>query len=141
MLTILTTWSEQVFILTAAAALAAVTLTHPRARLRMWQGLLALLLLLPMIEPWKTPPEQVESVTVEMGAVTIVQTASVPRWHWRAEDWLWVLAAGAALQLLWIGAGFLRLRLYRRQARGSTRRSRSPRGVSAGTPAIRFPAP
>ena len=47
-------WSEQVCVLTAAGALAALTLTHLKARLRMWQGLLVVLLLLPAIEPWNT---------------------------------------------------------------------------------------
>jgi TonB family protein len=114
---LLLTWSEQVFLLTAAAALAAMALTHPKARLRMWQALLVLMLLLPAIEPWNTPPEQVELTTAGVAATSAFQAATPSRWHWRQGDWLAVLALGAVARLLWIAAGFLRLRRYRRQAR------------------------
>lgn len=118
-------WSEQVFVLTAAGALAALTITHPKARLLLWQGLLLLMLLLPLVEPWKTPPVEVSSTAVVIaGAGPSVPIAApvTPKFqwrslHWRAEDWLWLIGAGAALRLLWVGAGFFRLRRYRRQAR------------------------
>jgi TonB family protein len=112
-------WIEQVFVLTAAAALAALTLTNSKARLRMWQGLLLLLLLLPVIEPWKTLPAQVELaiVGVSTGATASVQVITPSHWHWRPEDWLALIAVGAAARLLWIAAGFVRLRRYRVQAR------------------------
>ena len=116
MLTILATWSEQVFVLTAAAALAALTLTHAKARLRMWQGLLVVLLLLPAIEPWNTPPVEVDSVAASSGVAAASPVAALPRAHWRPEYWLWAIAAGAVLRLLWVAAGFLRLRRYRQQA-------------------------
>ncbi len=108
------------FVLTAAAALASPALTHPRARLRMWQGLLLILLLLPAIEPWNSPPVQVAPASVN--AVTAAAPAAAreiapARWRWRSEDWLGVIALGAALRLLWFAAGFLRLRRYRMQAR------------------------
>src|SRR5262249_24789859 len=48
-------WSAQIAILTAVGALAALTLGHPRARLLFWQGLLAIALLLPAIQPWTQP--------------------------------------------------------------------------------------
>jgi TonB family protein len=115
MLTILITWSEQVFVVTAAA-LAALTLTHSKTRLWIWQALLLVMLLLPAIEPWSTPPAQVELTAVKTGAMPAFQIAAAPRWHWRAEDWLWIIAAGAALRLMWVAAGFLRLRRYRKQA-------------------------
>jgi TonB family protein len=117
LLTTLIPWSEQVFVLTAAVALAALALTHSKARLRMWQGLLLVLLLLPLIEPWSRPPAQLDSVTVETGAIATVQVTAPSRWHWRSEDWLALIALGAGARLLWIAAGFLRLRRYRRQAR------------------------
>jgi hypothetical protein len=117
LLTTLLTWSEQVLILTAAAALAAMALTHPKARLRMWQGLLLVTMLLPAIEPWNTPPAQVEFTTVGMGPIAATQATTASRWHWRQEDWLAVIAMGALARLLWISLGFLRLRRYRRQAR------------------------
>jgi TonB family protein len=120
LLTTLIPWSEQVFVLTAAAALASLALTHPRARLRMWQGLLLILLLLPAIEPWNSPPVQVAPALVNAVTATAPGAARViapARWRWRSEDWLGLIAVGAAVRLLWIAAGFLRLRRYRMQAR------------------------
>ena len=113
-------WTEQVFLLTAAAALAAQALTNSKARLRMWQGLLVVLLLLPAIEPWKTPPAQAPSATVDAGtsaAMTFASGAAASQWHWRPENWLALIALGAAARLVWIAAGFFRLRRYRIQAR------------------------
>ena len=104
-------------VLTAAGALAALTLSHPKARLWMWQGLLLVLLLLPAIEPWNSPPVQAEPSA--LSAVNVIGTSPVippSRFQWRPEDWLWVIAAGAALRLMWVAAGFLRLRRYRMQA-------------------------
>lgn len=121
LLTTLIPWSEQVFVLTAAVALAALALTNSKARLRMWQGLLLVLLLLPAIEPWNTPPAQVDVATVNAGATVAAPAAALRaapvRWHWRSEYWLALIALGAGARLLWIAAGFLRLRRYRRQAR------------------------
>jgi protein TonB len=116
MLTLLITWSEQVFLLTAAGALAALTLTSAKGRLRMWQGLLLILLLLPAIEPWRQPPVEVDLVMADASALAAAPMAAVSRMHWRPEYWLWAIAAGAALRLLWVAAGFLRLRRYREQA-------------------------
>ncbi len=112
----LVAWIEQVCILTAAAALAALALTNSKARLRMWQGLLVMLLLLPAIEPWNTPPMEVDSVAVGAGVTLDASVAAVPRAHWRPEYWIWAITAGAVLRLMWVAAGFLRLRRYRRQA-------------------------
>jgi protein TonB len=112
----LVAWSEQVCVLTAAAALAALTLTHSKARLRMWQGLLVVLLLLPAIEPWNTPPVEVDSVAVGSDVTASAPMATLPSAHWRPVYWLWAIAAGAALRLIWVAAGFLRLRRYRQQA-------------------------
>jgi TonB family protein len=116
LLSALLTWSGQVSVLTAAAAVAALALTHPKARLHMWQGLLVVLLLLPVIEPWSAPAEQAELTTAGVAATASFQAAAPPRWHWSAEDWLWALAAGVALRLILVAAGFLRLRRYRMQA-------------------------
>jgi len=121
LLTTLIPWSEQVFVLAAGAALAALALTNSKARLRMWQGLLVVLLLLPAIEPWNTPPVQVNVATVNAEATVAAPAAALQAtpslWHWRSEYWLALIALGAGARLLWIAAGFLRLRRYRRQAR------------------------
>jgi TonB family protein len=112
-------WSEQVFVLVAAGALAALAIANPKARLAMWQGLLLVLLLLPAVEPWAVP----RPLVAPTGTAFIRSTASAPTpapaavFHWRPEYWLWLIAAGAALRLIWVAAGFLRLRRYRKQAR------------------------
>src|SRR5580692_5954306 len=109
-------WSEQVFVLTTAAALAALALTQAKARLRMWQGLLLVLLLLPAIEPWRTPPVEADSVEASSGVTAAAAVAAPLKMHWRTEDWMWVIAAGAVLRLMLVAAGFLRLSRYRKQA-------------------------
>ena len=122
-------WSEQAVVLTAAAALAATAIAHPKGRLLMWQALLLALLLLPVIEPWTVPPPLVAAEPAT--AIATFSAASIPSagFHWRAGYWIWFIAAGAALRLLWMAAGFLRLRWYRRQARPLT------------PPPLRFAAP
>jgi TonB family protein len=114
----LLTWSEQAAVLTAAGALAALAIAHPKGRLAMWQALLLILLLLPVIEPW-APPTAVSVAGGPTGIITGTASASAPATgvHWRTEDWLWLIAAGAALRLAWVAAGFVRLQRYRKQAR------------------------
>ncbi len=110
-------WSEQAAVLTAAGALAALVIEHPKGRLAMWQGLLLILLLLPAVEPWAAPPLLVAATPA--GVITSTASASAPATglHWHTEYWLWLIAAGAALRLLWVAAGFVRLKGYRKQAR------------------------
>src|SRR6516225_9895501 len=118
LLTILPAWSAQAFILVTIAAAAATMVAHPKARLLFWQGVLLLLVLLPIVEPWKASP--VEAITSSASVIVHVdrvQNAAIPwysRLHWKPEYLLVVLAAGTILRLLWILAGFVRLRHYRR---------------------------
>ena len=124
LLTILPAWSAQALILVTIAAAAAMFVAHPKARLLFWQGVLLLLVLLPIVEPWKASP--VEAIT-SSGSVIVhvdrVQNAAIPwysRLHWKPEYLLVVLAAGTILRLLWILVGFVRLRHYRRNAERMT---------------------
>jgi TonB family protein len=115
-------WSAQVAVLVSIGALAAMTLTHPRARLMFWQGILFIALLLPAVEPWhQAPPEQAGSVSIPATAAPVV-VVQRPAFHlaWKREYLLALLAAGAALRFLWIGAGLLRLRRHRLDARMMT---------------------
>ncbi len=99
-------------------ALAALTLTHPKARLLFWQGLLVLLLFLPLMEPWRQPlPEGVPAIAdaLPKGAGPVIAVSQ--NTFWRREYWLAVIGLGCALRLLWIAIGFLRLRRYRKEAR------------------------
>jgi TonB family protein len=126
-------WNIQVALLVSAGVLAAAALSTGRARLIFWQCLLVTLLLLPVIEPWKSGPMVVlqnsagqaislpvsvcgpdTSHATTIGCPTgIAQTAP---WK-KPETWMLLLAAGAALRLIWIAAGFLRLRRFRKAAR------------------------
>ncbi|HYV61904.1 MAG TPA: M56 family metallopeptidase, partial [Bryobacteraceae bacterium] len=114
----LLSWSAQVAILVMAAALAAFALRHPRARLYFWQSILAVALMLPAIAPWKRPAavafaSQEPVVSINHGVVVPVSAPS----GWGFENLLVLLAAGAALRLVWVAAGLLRLTRIRKRAR------------------------
>ncbi len=112
-------WSAQVALLVSVGALASMTLASPRARLIFWQGILAIALLLPAVEPWQQPiAENTGSVAIATSAAPVIlvhQPSS--RFVWRREYLLLLIAAGAALRFLWIGVGLLRLRRHRLDAR------------------------
>src|SRR5580658_3620082 len=111
-------WSAQVAVLVAVGALAAFTLAHPRARLIFWQGILAIALLLPAVEPFRQPvAENTGSVAIAANAAPVISVRQ-PAFHfiWKREYLLLIIAAGAALRLLWIGAGLVRLRRHRLDA-------------------------
>ncbi len=112
-------WSAQVAVLVALGALAATTLAHPRARLLFWQGILAMMLLLPALEPWQRPlAEDVGTVAIAASAQPVMLVhQSAFRFSWKREYFLLLLGAGAALRFLWIGAGLVRLRRHRLDAR------------------------
>src|SRR5579862_2314215 len=111
-------WSAQISILAIAAAAAACTLRHSRARLYFWQAVLAVALLLPAIAPWKQP------ITVALPVVSslVLATNGVPvsdvpaSTNWGVEQILVLLAAGAALRLVWMATGLLRLARIRKRA-------------------------
>jgi TonB family protein len=112
-------WSAQVAVLVPVGALASVTLAHPRGRLIFWQGILAIALLLPAVEPWHQPAtEDVAPVSVATNAnpVMVAKPAAF-RVAWKREYFLVLIATGAALRFLWICAGLLRLRRHRLDAR------------------------
>ncbi len=112
-------WSAQVSVLVAIGALAALTLVHPRARLIFWQGILAIALLLPAVEPWRQPAaDNTTSVSIATSAAPVIVT-SRPAWRfaWKREYLLLLIAGGAVLRFLWIGAGLVRLRRHRLDAR------------------------
>lgn len=110
-------WSAQICVLVAVGALAALTLKHPRARLIFWQGVLTIALLLPALEPWRRPSQAEGSVSITTAPVRVISPASRHRIPWRREYLLGLFAAGAALRVLWIAAGLLRLRRHRLASR------------------------
>jgi TonB family protein len=114
----LAAWSVQAaaLILAGAAAAWAFRLRVPRIRLAYWQALLALCLLLPAVEPWRIPADFNIDYTV-----AAVQPVSPHRTPARSLPWsqalLLILAAGCAARALWLGAGFVKLHRWRRDAR------------------------
>jgi TonB family protein len=112
-------WSAQVAALVAVSALAAMTLAHPRARLIFWQGVLAIVLLLPVVEPWHQPQaDDAGAVAIAANAAPVAVVHSpASRLVWKREYLLLLIAVGASLRLLWIGAGLFRLRRHRLDAR------------------------
>lgn len=124
-------WSIQVALLVAAGAAAARALANGRARLIFWQCLLFAMPLLPFLEPWRGAPVVVlPADTAQVFSVSLDASPSSSGFHWKPEDWLLVLALGAVVRLVWIAAGFLRLRHYRRNA---TRLSQPPLPFAAGS--------
>jgi len=115
-------WSAQVAVLVSIGGLAALTLTHPRAKLIFWQSVLAIALLLPAVEPWNPPAAQDPGVTAvpALAAPVVVVRHPAFRVPWKRQYLLVLLVAGAALRFLWIGAGLLRLRRHRLDARMMT---------------------
>ena len=113
-------WSAQVLLLVAAAALGCRWLPHARARLWVWQGVLAVSLLLPIIMPTRVPEpiqvtQGVDDGLVNVSTQVIVKSPAREQF-WRGEGVLWLVASVAVARLLWLAFGILRLRRLRDSA-------------------------
>ena len=100
----------------AAAAPALLRLRSPRARLAYWHILLAACLLLPLVRPWR---QQAIADTVSVTTTILaIAPAQGPATHTisRTELALLVVSFGALCRLIWLGAGFWKLRRYRRHS-------------------------
>ncbi len=111
----LATYCLQVGLLIGLAAFVPtlLRLRLPRAKLAYWHILLAACLVLPLVHPW-----QQEAALADIQATSVilaVQPAAGP--SARAIPWtlvgLIVLAGGVLGRLIWLAAGFWRLRLFR----------------------------
>jgi len=114
----LAAWSAQVaaLIVAGAAAAWAFHLRVPRIRLAYWQTLLAICLLLPAVEPWRSAGDSnIEVATAPARQVSPNRApARFPPWR---QALLFVLASGCAARVLWLAVGFGKLRRWRRNAR------------------------
>lgn len=114
----LAAWSAQAAVLVAAGGLAASVsrLRVPRIRLAYWQTLLAICLLLPAVEPWRSAADS--NIEISIAAARPVSGGRVPAFPlpWR-QAVLFVLASGCAGRALWLAVGFGKLRRWRRDAR------------------------
>jgi TonB family protein len=113
-------WCIQVAVLGAAAASLPwlFRLRDSRTRLWFWQTTLVLCLVAPAVEPWVHPPPERSTVTFATGTARILPSNTAvrrPQISWTTALSA-LLAAGIALRLIWLGAGLLRLRRYRRSA-------------------------
>ena len=111
----LAAWSMQAAICVAGGGLAAwaFRLRVPRIRLAYWHALMAICLLLPAWEPWQHAADaQVVFTTLAADPAVTGRTSGFAL-PWRQMA-LWTLAAGCGIRMLWLIAGFLRLRRWRR---------------------------
>ncbi|HEV8393757.1 MAG TPA: TonB family protein [Vicinamibacterales bacterium] len=115
----LLTYSAQLLILVAVAALAAlaVRLSLPAARLYYWHAVVVLCLLLPAV-PDLRPAGPAAAVTFGF-AVGRAASPAPPSaaWFVPATAVLWIVAPGIAARLAWLVLGGLRLRQLRRRSR------------------------
>ncbi|MBV8731541.1 MAG: M56 family metallopeptidase, partial [Acidobacteriia bacterium] len=114
----LTAWSIQIAIVVATAALvsAALQLRAPRLRLFFWHVVLVASLALPVVRPWKPQPDVTD---VSVTTILLDTHPDVAKRHLPSvgQAALWVLVAGIAVRLGWLGVGFWRLGRYRRHSR------------------------
>jgi D-alanyl-D-alanine endopeptidase (penicillin-binding protein 7) len=109
-------YSFQIALLALSGALVArsMRLRAPRVMLGYWQGLLAVCLLLPALQPWRS------KATITRGLSWVV-TAGPTEDAGPGVDAVTLvaglLAAGTILRLAWLGLGLRRLALLRRRAR------------------------
>ena len=118
----LASWSLQVAALALAAAVCErlLPIRRPAARLAFCQGLLALALALPLLQPWSrlAPPG---SASVETAISAAMPAHGALRVMDLATAWpplvLGLLSSGVLVQLALSSCGLLRLRTLRREAR------------------------
>jgi beta-lactamase regulating signal transducer with metallopeptidase domain len=120
----LAAWSLQVVLLALAAAALSrlVPIDRPATRLALGQSLLALVVVLPLLQPWQAVGATVgwslaPSTPAPVGAVSaagVPVSAGVALWPPTVAA---VLLLVIALRLAWLGAGLRRLRSLRRGGR------------------------
>jgi TonB family protein len=113
----LATYCLQVGLLIGLAAFVPtlLRLRMPRAKLAYWHILLAACLVLPLVHPWQ---QEAAAGDVQVTSMILAVQPSAPAAHsvpWNQVG-LVVLAAGVLGRLIWLAAGFWRLRLFRRRS-------------------------
>lgn len=117
-------------ILAGAALVYVFRLKAPTVLLAFWQALLAVCLLLPLIQPWRTPQPAAPALTSttvltsapilpDSGVVWPV-SASLPARPMpfpTYETIVVILGAGVGLRFVWLAIGMVRLRRYRNKSR------------------------
>jgi TonB family protein len=111
-------WWLQVAALSAIAALMLrlARLRSPQSVLACWQVLLGAFLLLPVIQPWRSPAALGGS-SVTMAVTTRISPRAAPPYAPAVSLLFGVLFTGTAARLMWLAIGYTRLRGCRRRAR------------------------
>jgi bla regulator protein BlaR1 len=113
------TYSAQLLILVAVAALAAaaVGLSLPVARLQYWRGVIVLCLLLPAVpDPGVSGPAATVTFEIAGGAPAASAPAVASKVAALGSVVPWIILIGIAARLLWLAAGALRLRRLRQRS-------------------------
>src|SRR5215510_8016259 len=117
-LTDLTHYSAQIAVIITLGSLAPwlLGLRRPDAMLVYRQALLAVCLLLPLLQPWRSPAS-LSSGEVSVGVTTVVSSAAPAR-HWPTleQSTILLLWAGALARLGLLAMGLIRLRRHRLSA-------------------------
>jgi len=118
----LAAYSAQLAVLavTAAAVTTLLRLNTPRVTLRFWQVLIVVALALPLLQPWTNDPGATIKASITFISGTTADGATAPVQRDPATLIAAVLLAGMAARLVWLGAGFIRLRDIRHRATPAT---------------------
>jgi beta-lactamase regulating signal transducer with metallopeptidase domain len=103
-------WLIQVLFVATAAALLPLLfrIRHPKSQLAYCHIVLALCLILPLIQTWQ------KSFSIVAGH-SFQPPRDVATFSWN-RVMVWILVAGVAAKLCWLGMGLLQLRRYRKRA-------------------------
>lgn len=117
----LISYSLQIAVLVSAGSLLALAfrLRLPRVALLYWQALLLACLLLPALQSWRRPQFEAFTTTGLIAYDLADTTAAVrdARSKVRVPEAIGlILGAGVCLRLVWLAAGFLRLKRYMRRS-------------------------
>ncbi len=109
-------WALQVTILAVAGIAAEGLLRSAKLRLYLWQGILAAAVLLPILQPWTTPPPILLDTQVAFSyvAMPVAELTTDPEPIRLSLET--ILAGGVLLRLLWLAIGVIRLGMLRRGA-------------------------
>lgn len=116
---VLLTYSAQLLILVAVAALAAaaVRLSLPSARFHYWRAVIVLCLLLPAVpDPGANGPAATVTFELTAGAAAAAAPAAASTLAPLGGLVPWLVALGIAMRLSWLAAGAWRLRQLRRRS-------------------------
>src|SRR4029453_395232 len=112
-------WATQVCVIATLGALLPLLfrLRHPRSQLIYCHAILILALVLPIIQPWDHPPVFTKEKPTPAPEPATTRPAPVSAQAIRPVSLeraiMWILAAGLAFKVTWLGIGLWTVRRYR----------------------------